>query len=140
MSSREKTVLLALTVMFLLGAGISLLKRARVWRQAERTQLVIQGAFDAESSDLRRLDLNRASRYQLEALPGIGPVIASRIIQYRQQHGGFRSVTELRRISGIGPKRFNLLKELVSVGSGGDEVLPNQTECDSIIKGKGAKD
>ncbi|MEO0080499.1 MAG: helix-hairpin-helix domain-containing protein [candidate division WOR-3 bacterium] len=134
MNSREKTVLLTLTVMFLLGAGISLLKRAKFCRQAERMQLVIQGTFSAESSPYRKVDLNRATRYQLEALPGIGPVIATRIIQYREQHRGFRRVAELRCISGIGPKRFAALKELVAIGTEMDDTMTNRFKVDSMTK------
>ena len=62
-----------------------------------------------------KLDLNRATAAELDALPGIGPVLAGRIVAYREQHGGFRSVRDLRRVQGIGEKLYQSLAELVAV-------------------------
>jgi competence protein ComEA len=59
------------------------------------------------------VDLNSATAEQLDALPGIGPVTAQKIIDYRQTHGPFRSVDELDAISGIGPSRIDNLRGLV---------------------------
>jgi competence protein ComEA len=60
-----------------------------------------------------RLSLATATVEQLDALDGIGPTLAQRIIEYRESHGGFRSVEELREVDGIGEKRFAALKEAV---------------------------
>ncbi len=57
-----------------------------------------------------RISLSSATEAQLESLDGVGPALAGRIIQYREQHGGFRSIDELQEVSGIGPKRFEALK------------------------------
>ncbi|MGW0082885.1 helix-hairpin-helix domain-containing protein [Streptomyces sp. NPDC003393] len=59
------------------------------------------------------VSLNTATAEQLETLPGVGPVLARHIIDYRTQHGGFRSVDELRQVSGIGARRFADLRSLV---------------------------
>ncbi|MEU8627891.1 ComEA family DNA-binding protein [Streptomyces sp. NPDC048669] len=59
------------------------------------------------------VSLNSATADQLEALPGVGPVLAQHIIDYRAQHGGFRSVDELREVTGIGDRRFADLQPLV---------------------------
>ncbi|WP_198668625.1 ComEA family DNA-binding protein, partial [Streptomyces triticisoli] len=48
-----------------------------------------------------------------DTIPGVGPVLARRIIDYRTQHGGFRSVDQLREVSGIGERRFADLRSLV---------------------------
>jgi len=61
-----------------------------------------------------KLRLNLATKAELMALPGIGEVIAERIIEYRTEHGGFKSVAELNFIKGIGEKKFADLKDLVS--------------------------
>lgn len=61
------------------------------------------------------LDLNTASATELETLPGVGPVMAGRIVDWREQNDGFRSVDELREVSGIGPKVFAQLQPLVTV-------------------------
>lgn len=52
------------------------------------------------------VDLNTATAEQLESLPGVGPVLAQRILEHRTSSGGFRSVDELRDVSGIGDKTF----------------------------------
>ncbi|MGI5454750.1 helix-hairpin-helix domain-containing protein [Streptomyces sp. CA-249302] len=57
--------------------------------------------------------LNTATVDQLDTLPGVGPVLAQHIIDYRTQHGGFRSVNELREVNGIGDRRFADLRNLV---------------------------
>jgi competence protein ComEA len=51
-----------------------------------------------------RIDLNRASANELQTLPGIGPAIAARIIEYRSANGPFRTFDELEKVSGIGPR------------------------------------
>ena len=62
-----------------------------------------------------RLNLNTATLAQLDALPGVGPVLAQRILDHRDQHGGFRSVGDLRQVDGIGDARYEQLKDLVTV-------------------------
>ncbi|MEU8583685.1 helix-hairpin-helix domain-containing protein [Streptomyces abikoensis] len=59
------------------------------------------------------VSLNSATLEQLDALPGVGPVLARHILDYRTQHGGFRSVSDLRHVNGIGARRFTDLKPLV---------------------------
>ena len=59
------------------------------------------------------LDLNTASLEQLDALPGIGPTTAQKILDYRQAHGSFHSVAELDAVPGIGQGRLEQLKGLV---------------------------
>jgi competence protein ComEA len=58
--------------------------------------------------------LNSATLEQLDALPGVGPVTAQKILDYRQQHGAFGSVDELDAIAGIGPARLDQLRGLVA--------------------------
>jgi competence protein ComEA len=60
------------------------------------------------------INLNTATEEQLETLDGVGPAIAGKIIDYRTQHGGFRSVEDLTQVSGIGPKRLAALKGKVT--------------------------
>lgn len=59
------------------------------------------------------LDLNTATVDQLDALPGIGPATAQKIIDYRQAHGPFRAVAELEGVPGIGPSKLAQLQGLV---------------------------
>ncbi len=63
----------------------------------------------------RKVDLNTATMEQLDVLPGVGPVTAQRILDWRAAHGRFTSVDQLREVSGIGPARLARLKDLVRV-------------------------
>ncbi|CAM3682507.1 hypothetical protein NORO109296_03010 [Nocardiopsis rhodophaea] len=71
------------------------------------------GAVDAPGP----LDLNTATSEQLQTLPGIGPVLAERIVRFRDTNGGFGSVKQLREVSGIGERRFADLRERVWVSA-----------------------
>jgi competence protein ComEA len=63
------------------------------------------------------LDLNRAAAEDLESLPGIGAVLAQRVIAYRKSVGGFQTVDDLRKVKGIGSKKFDRIKHSVRVTS-----------------------
>lgn len=65
------------------------------------------------SSPVAPVSLSAATAEQLDTLPGVGPVTAQKIVQYRTQHGAFHSVDELDAIPGIGPARIAQLKGLV---------------------------
>ena len=64
---------------------------------------------------LAAVNLNTATRDELVALPGIGPAKAQAILDYRAQHGGFKSVDELKDVKGIGAKRFEKLRPEITV-------------------------
>lgn len=62
-----------------------------------------------------KVNINQAGPDELEKLPGIGPTLAERIVSYRERNGGFRSIEELRKVSGIGEKKFAELRDLVEI-------------------------
>ena len=64
---------------------------------------------------LLALNLNTASIRELEALPGIGPALAKKIVEFREKKGGFKRIEELLAVPGISEKRWRVLKELVYV-------------------------
>ena len=64
---------------------------------------------------LLTLNLNTATVSQLEDLPGIGPVLAQRIVEFRQKRGGFKRVEELLAVPGISEKKWKALKDLLTV-------------------------
>jgi competence protein ComEA len=73
------------------------------------------GGQPAGASTGGLVNLNTATLDQLDTLPGIGPTLAERILQWRQQHGRFSSVDELQEVSGIGPMKFEQLVDLATV-------------------------
>ncbi|MEG6614856.1 helix-hairpin-helix domain-containing protein [Peptococcaceae bacterium 1198_IL3148] len=62
-----------------------------------------------------KVNLNTADLFQLDTLPGIGPALAQRIIDYRQTNGGFKTIEDLKNVSGIGDKKYNDLKDMISI-------------------------
>ena len=71
----------------------------------------------AKSSTTQVVNINTASAAEFEALPGIGPKMAARIIEYRQKNGPFKKVEELMNVRGIGEKNFLKLKAQLTIGA-----------------------
>ena len=124
MNRRERAVVLLVTAAFLVGVGVSYCRRTGLRRQAAASPIAV--VQDTESGRAQEstaahypVDINRATTRELDGLPGIGPVLAGRIAEYRQRKGGFRSVSELRAVPGIGEKRYSALRDLVTVGATG---------------------
>ncbi|QGP92463.1 Helix-hairpin-helix motif protein [Neomoorella glycerini] len=63
----------------------------------------------------RKININTATLAELDTLPGIGPTLAQRILDYRTQKGPFRTIEDLQNVGGIGPKKFADLKDLITV-------------------------
>lgn len=81
-------------------------------------ELIVVGAAASSGvspSGSALVNLNTATMEQLQTLPGVGPVLAQRIVDYRDQHGGFQTVADLRKVTGIGDARYNDLKARVTV-------------------------
>lgn len=96
-------------------ADLAAVNLARVLADGE--QVVVPGPQPAGAlaSGSDELDLNSADEAALDALPGIGPVLAARIVAWRTEHGRFSSVEELAEVSGIGPALLDGLRPLVRV-------------------------
>lgn len=62
-----------------------------------------------------KININTASAAELDSLPGIGPVYAGRIIDYRNQNGSFKSIDEIKNIKGIGDKTFEKFKDQITI-------------------------
>jgi competence protein ComEA len=71
------------------------------------------GGATAPGAPAAPVQLSTATLEQLDTLPGVGPVTAQKILDYREKHGAFSSVDELDAVPGIGPKRLDQLRELV---------------------------
>ena len=66
-------------------------------------------------SPSEKINLNTATEEELAALPGIGEVLAERILQYREKNGEFETISEVMNVSGIGDKKFNAIKDSVII-------------------------
>lgn len=71
-------------------------------------------AASAAGATGAKLSLATATVEQLDGLDGIGPTLAKRIVEYRTEHGGFRSVSQLQEVDGIGAKRFAALRDALA--------------------------
>lgn len=94
----------------LAGADTTTVNLARLVEDGEQ---ILVGKVLSQGPD--RIDLNTSSADELDRLPGIGPVIAQRIIDWRQEHGRFRSVDDLKDVSGVGAATFASIRKLVVV-------------------------
>ncbi len=94
------------------GMGWSIL----AWQNREEAR-----AIEAE----RRIDLNTASASELELLPDVGPTLAARIVDDREQLGPFQSIDDLDRVEGVGPRTIAGLRAFVLVGNDGSTAEPS---------------
>jgi competence protein ComEA len=67
----------------------------------------------------KKIDLNRATAEQLEEIPGIGPALARRIVEFRDKEGPFRRIEDLMKVRGIGEKSFQKMRPYVKVEQSG---------------------
>lgn len=75
----------------------------------------INSDSDEEVNEAKKIDINNADIEALKTLPGVGPVIARRIIEYRKTHGRFNTIEEIKNVKGIGEKKFKEIKEIITV-------------------------
>jgi len=74
-----------------------------------------EGGTSGEDGYTLKININTAASGQLESLPGIGPVTAEKIIRHREKYGHFSKKEDLMDVSGIGPKKFEQVKDLIDV-------------------------
>ena len=102
------------------GADLSTINLARVLNDGEQIyvdSLVMNSAGQRVSKKTPSgpININRATARQLDALDGIGPVIAARIVEYRKVNGSFLSIDDLQKVSGIGAAKFAQIKSKVRI-------------------------
>jgi comEA protein len=140
-SRNEVRALLLLICLLLIGSGITLYQRYRANQRVdivsvieksararysspstekEETRTVESGSTnpnetEAEQTSPQKMDINAANAYELEGLPGIGPVLARRIIEYREKHGRFQTLSELKKVTGIGDAKLEAVRNRVHI-------------------------
>ena len=67
------------------------------------------------SGKSKMININKANESELEEIPGVGPAMASKIVNYRKENGEFKTIEDLKNISGIGEKKFEAMREYISV-------------------------
>ncbi len=92
MSNTEKKILIFLVCAFIIGNIVLFIKKSRMRNDFRR--------FKVEELTVK-IPINRASQEELELLPGVGPILARRIIEYRKENGKFREISDLLKVKGI---------------------------------------
>lgn len=100
------------------GADANALNLAAILTDGQRVVVPKLGepvAADGGALVGAKVNLNTATKAELESLPSVGPVLAQRLIDYRQLKGRFRSVRQIMEVDGFGPKKYEGLKDLITV-------------------------
>ncbi|MGA1329875.1 MAG: ComEA family DNA-binding protein, partial [Candidatus Nanopelagicales bacterium] len=97
------------------SADLTSLNLARILFDGEQIVVSDRSAVASLSSGIGLISINRATAADLDSLPGIGPVIASRIVSYRETNGPFTSISSLTEVSGIGEALMSKIKDLVTL-------------------------
>jgi competence protein ComEA len=119
---QETKALIFLLTVLLVGSGITLYKRTH---PQFAPQLIVEkkevDSLPQTQSPLhqewgkKKINLNQATTAELQFLPGIGPSLSRRIVEYRETHGKFHQIEDLIQIPGIGPKTLERIKDRISV-------------------------
>lgn len=100
----EKGVVVFLAASFVLGCGL-------VYFQKTNTRSCLPGSAGIQEINSGIINLNKAGEEELIQLPGVGYILAGRIIDYRKHHGYFTRLDDIKKVSGIGDKKFERIKE-----------------------------
>jgi competence protein ComEA len=78
-------------------------------------QFAVAQTATAQKESARVVNINTAAQSDLESLPGIGPSLAKKILEFRQKNGNFKTANDLMAVQGIGEKKYEQLKNLITV-------------------------
>ncbi len=89
--------------------------KGSIWQVSTGLLILLLFVSATEGQQTPKINLNTATFSQLDSLPGIGPVIAERILELRERSGPFQRIEDLLNIRGIGEKKFLKLQDLITV-------------------------
>lgn len=116
---RGKTAAAVLSIIFTAVCIVYALVPGSTARAAAAEELMQGGdeqrAVYTEVTPGKTVCINTADEQQLQMLPGIGPTLAERIVAYRQDNGDFAQIEDIMNVKGIGPGRFEAIRELISI-------------------------
>jgi comEA protein len=127
---RPRTLVWLMGIAFTVGLGVRGIQEVRR-HEIKYPLTVVENNREAEGLKLRAdsimaertarenalININTATAADFDRLDGIGPVLSRRMVEYREQHGSYKSVDELDNVSGIGPKRLAAIRERCTVDS-----------------------
>jgi competence protein ComEA len=93
----------------------TLLSDAGIAPDADLSHIELYVPREGKDQSLQKIDINRAETWLLEALPGIGEVLAQRIVDYRNDNGPFRRIEDLLKVNGIGEATFENIEDFITV-------------------------
>ena len=79
------------------------------------TGSLTNSSANSSSKTTSKVNINTATQTELETLPGIGPATATKIIEYREENGKFKSIEEIKEVNGIGDSKYDKIKDLIKV-------------------------
>ena len=114
LSPEERVTLTVVGALALTGLLVLLWQGQRPPLRVEGSPTPVQAVrWDEALAASRQVDINTASAAELERLPEIGQGLAKRIVEYRRLHGRFATPKDLMHVRGIGPKKYQVLKEYI---------------------------
>lgn len=115
LTKEEKIILVFLIVSFISGLGITAYKKSH-----QKTELTVKpykiehfSKVNEIIKNSRIININSLEIAELKRLPGVGQILAARIISYHKVHGPFKRIEELMQVTGIGEKKFAVIKDLI---------------------------
>jgi len=118
LTTQEKLILLFIISSLILGLGILHIRKTLTTSETEAYQSDFSKGISPIKEEIKKskqVNINTADIEELNTLPGVGKVIAGRIIDYRETHGSFTSKEDIKKVKGIGPKKFDKIKDLLLI-------------------------
>ncbi|MEW6087509.1 MAG: ComEA family DNA-binding protein [bacterium] len=114
-TKQEKIIILFLTGAIILGLGVQWARGRGALTSFESVKTERLANHGAVRTINKKININTASIGELDTLPGIGPKIAAEIIKYREKSGGFKVIEDIKKVRGIGEKKFSKIREQITV-------------------------